>query len=281
MKPVFYQGKKKAFTLSFDDATTQDYRLVELFNKYNVKCTFNLNSGRFGVKEDTKGFPYPSTHNKIEACEVKDLYAGHEVAVHTVTHPFLQYLDEATIYEEVMEDRVALEELVGYPVCGMAYPYGTYNDLVVDILADCGIKYSRTVETTKAFGYPQDFLKWHPTCHFGDDIMDEMTDKFISIGHDGGVMRHLPIYYVWGHSFELDGNGTWEKMEELLKKVSGIHDVWYATNMELVEYYEALQNLVVSADGTMVKNNSAISVWMEDDGNVIEIKPGETKMSIN
>ena len=35
----------KLLTFSFDDAVTQDARLVRLFDKYGLKCTFNLNSG--------------------------------------------------------------------------------------------------------------------------------------------------------------------------------------------------------------------------------------------
>ena len=43
-----WNGKMKALTFSFDDAVTQDIRFVELLNKYGMKCTFNLHSGRFG-----------------------------------------------------------------------------------------------------------------------------------------------------------------------------------------------------------------------------------------
>ena len=39
--------KKKMFTLSYDDNVLQDKRLVELLNKYGLKCTFNVNSGIF------------------------------------------------------------------------------------------------------------------------------------------------------------------------------------------------------------------------------------------
>ena len=41
-------GKKKAVTFSFDDGDTQDQRLIEIFDKYGLKCTFNLNSELLG-----------------------------------------------------------------------------------------------------------------------------------------------------------------------------------------------------------------------------------------
>ena len=46
-----YNGKTKAVTFSYDDAVFQDIRLIDIFNKYNLKCTFNLNSGRLGINE--------------------------------------------------------------------------------------------------------------------------------------------------------------------------------------------------------------------------------------
>ena len=43
-----FNGKNKAVTFSFDDGLTQDIRLLEILNKYDLKCTFNLNSERLG-----------------------------------------------------------------------------------------------------------------------------------------------------------------------------------------------------------------------------------------
>lgn len=43
-----FNGKMKAITFSYDDGVTQDIYLIELLNKYNLKCTFNLNSELLG-----------------------------------------------------------------------------------------------------------------------------------------------------------------------------------------------------------------------------------------
>ena len=71
----FPGGKHKALTMSYDDGKLQDRRLVEIFNRYGIRGTFNLNSGLFGRPE------------RIDAAEIPELYRGHEVACHTVTHP--------------------------------------------------------------------------------------------------------------------------------------------------------------------------------------------------
>ena len=43
-----FNGKNKALTFSFDDGVTQDERLINIFNKYGLKGTFNLNSEFLG-----------------------------------------------------------------------------------------------------------------------------------------------------------------------------------------------------------------------------------------
>ena len=40
-----WNGKLKAVTFSYDDGVMMDKRLVEIFNRYGMKATFNLNSG--------------------------------------------------------------------------------------------------------------------------------------------------------------------------------------------------------------------------------------------
>ena len=44
----FKDGKSKIVTMSYDDGTIHDRRLVEIFNKYGIKGTFHLNSGFLG-----------------------------------------------------------------------------------------------------------------------------------------------------------------------------------------------------------------------------------------
>ena len=90
--------------------------MIEIFNKYHLKATFNLNSERLGVG------------NKNKPEDVKHIYAGHEVAAHTLTHPWLPHIiDDKEVIRQVEQDRLNLSELVGYEVCEMAYPGGGYS----------------------------------------------------------------------------------------------------------------------------------------------------------
>jgi len=227
---IFPDGKKKCLTLSFDDQITQDRRLIAILKKYDLKCTFNLNSGTFGLKGEVEVLGHKASHNKIERSEAKDLYKGFEIAAHTVNHPDLTKLSEEEIRKEVTEDVKSLQELAENQIIGMAYPYGTFNDDVVRILKECGIKYCRTVNQTVDFSLPKDFVVWHPSGHFGDDYMDELTERFLNTDEPA-------LLYVWGHSYEFDALDSWAEFEDFCKKVSGRDDIWYATNGEVYNWF--------------------------------------------
>ena len=89
--------------------------------------------------------------------------------------------------------------------------------------------------------------------------------------------QHLFLMYVWGHSYEFDKDNNWDMMEEFCKTVSNREDIWYATNIEIVDYMEAFDRLQFSADLSFVYNPSVMSVWLLiDDKRVIEIPGGAT-----
>ncbi|HUW32773.1 MAG TPA: polysaccharide deacetylase family protein [Planctomycetota bacterium] len=255
---LFPGGRKKALTMSYDDGVIHDRRLVEIFNRYGIRGTFHLNSGKLRAP----GY--------ISASDVRELYAGHEVSVHTVTHPYLGDLPRELIVEEIVSDRKALEKLAGYPVRGMSYPFGTWDDRVLELLPACGIEYARTTESHRGFHIPRDFLTWGATCHHKFDLLD-LVRQFAAPSH----WFRLPLFYVWGHSYEFENDKNWGLIEEFCKVVSGDDSTWYATNIEIVDYVQAIRRVQSSADGTMLRNPSAISVWLTADGQPREIKPGE------
>ena len=61
----------------------------------------------------------------------------------------------------------------------------------------------------------------------------------------------LSLLYIWGHAYEFDDNGNWSDMEEFCRMMTNLPDVWYATNIEIYRYFEALRALVTSADGSL------------------------------
>jgi peptidoglycan/xylan/chitin deacetylase (PgdA/CDA1 family) len=264
-------GKSKALTLSYDDGVVQDIRLMKILDKHGIKATFNINTGLF-IPEDTVRQRF---HGRMKWSEAKALYtgSGHEVAVHAVTHPFMEKLKSAELLREILDDRQAIEREFGTIARGMAYPYGTYNNKVVDILARCGIAYARTVHSTHTFGLPENWLTLHPTCHHKDAQLEELAKRFI----EGDNRYHHPeLFYLWGHSYEFDNDDNWDVIERFAAYAGGHDHVWYATNIEVYDYVQAYNRLETGYDKTLIHNPSAIDVWVEQKGKVYRIPAGET-----
>jgi len=201
---------KKMCVFSFDDNKTHDYKMTEIFDKYGVKCTYNVNSyciGKEGYVD--RGF-------------IKELSTRHEIACHTVTHPKGLHLEDLdTIKREITEDKKALEDLIGRQILGMAYPYGEYNEKVIGVLKDAGLKYARTVEDTFSFSEPKDFYKWHPSCHQSKalSVIEEFKNK------DQGVL------FIWGHSIEFKDD--WNKLIDILERIKDIENLEFMTSEQV------------------------------------------------
>ena len=83
------------------------------------------------------------------------------------------------------------------------------------------------------------------------------------------------MFYLWGHSYEFEIDNNWNVIENFAKDMSGKDDIWYATNIEIVDYLDAARRVLVSVNGDFAYNPSAKSVWLEVDKKAVEIKGGE------
>nr|WP_294489518.1 polysaccharide deacetylase family protein [uncultured Anaerosporobacter sp.] len=267
---LFPEGKRKAVTFSYDDGLVHDRKLVELFNTYHVKGTFNLNSGELGRIEVENINGVKQDNSTVTAKEVRQLYNGHEVASHTVTHPSLPALDTSVMSYEVITDRKNLEDITGYIVNGFAYPYGTYNDTVKSVLQMCGIQYARTVISTHQFELPTNPLEWNPTCHHNDDKLMELAKEFCE---EDDIYRRLRLFYIWGHSYEFARNNDWDTIKNLLKYMQPyLSDIWVATNSDIITYYNAFKQAKYYADGSTIINTSGIDLYFEGNDGPIVVK---------
>ncbi len=269
----FPKGRAKALTLSYDDGTEQDIRLIRIMNQNGLKGTFNLNSGRFAPEGTV--YPPEEFHRKMTVRQVKEVYtdSGHEVAVHGLTHPFLEKLPESMAMWELLKDRENLENTFRTIVRGMAYPFGTCNDTVVECLKKAGLVYGRTTISSHSFDIPADWFRLQATCHHNDPELMPLVRKFI----EEMPAREPWMFYLWGHSFEFETGDNWEVIEEFAAFAGGHEDVWYATNIQIHDYVQAYWRLEFSVDGRQVYNPTVTELFFEKDGEMYSILPGEKK----
>ena len=222
----------KILTFSYDDGVTQDIRLIELFNKYGMKATFNLNSELLGKPGELIREEKHVWHNKVAPQDVRNVYAGHEVASHTLDHPALPLQTDEEIIRQVEQDRLTLSELCGYEVVGFAYPGGgvNYNSHVADVIrANTGVRYARTTVASDNFDKQENLFEFKPTIHHYPswDKVYATCERFLSLPADTDA-----LFYVWGHSYELDIAKDWDRFEEFLQMMANKKDVHYLTNKE-------------------------------------------------
>lgn len=265
----FPEGKAKALTMSYDDGKLQDERLVAIFNRYGIKGTFNINYELMRTEQEEGKKPqYP----RLPMDRIKELYEGHEVATHTMTHPTIERCPLVEVAQEILEDRKNLERLTGGLVRGHAYPNGSYSEEIKQLFRQLGIAYGRVVESVPNYALPKDPLEWHPTCHHTDPELMKKAEFFANFQK----RQYLKLMYVWGHSYEFDDKDNWDVIEKFCEYMGGREDIWYATNIEIIDYMEAAKNLKFSADNESVYNPSAQSVWLQvDDKKIVEIKGGQ------
>ena len=271
----FPGGKQRALTLSYDDGVQQDIRMIDILDKYGIKCTFNVNG--YSFEEDERSFPEGQVHRRMARREAAEVFSraianGHEVATHGYSHPFLDKLPSDLATYEIIEDRKRLEEMLGAVIKGHAYPFGATSDQVVEILRNCGIFYARTTVSTGRFDVPADWLRMPATCHHNDPSLMKLADNFLAQDR----YQHPRLFYLWGHTYEFDMDNNWEVIEKFAEYIGNRDNVWYANNMQVYEYVEAYRALRFSANGNIVYNPSALTVWFSSNNVNVKVSPGET-----
>ena len=278
--PLFPDGKQKAFTMSYDDGNDCDVRLTQMMRRYGIRGTFNLNSGL--MPDAPQENPPGKRWHRMSMAECLETFGDDmEIAIHGASHPWWNLLPAAAAMADILDDRMALEKATGKLVRGAAYPFGTWNEDVVSVLRQAGVQYCRTTKCTGGFRFPAkgqngDFLLWDPTSRNRDPKMEELGEKFLT----GDPREYLWVYYLWGHSYEFVADDSWERMEAFLQRMGGHDEVWYPTNIELIDYYHAYRALRSDASGGFLTNPTDLDVWVRhrsgQDVRTIRIPAGQS-----
>lgn len=213
----------KFFLLSFDDGTIWDRRFVELLNRYDIQCTFNLNSGLedfVWLYEDR--FP---VRRQILA-ETLSQYRGHEVASHSLHHHWLNTLTPPQLSREVGEDCKALEEIFGLREIGFGVPFTACGEREIRIIRKF-VRYIRLSAFSDSFALPED--PYHIPIHglYNDPDIREKIARFAENELEDS------LFVMAGHSYEFEVLDHWEYIEDLLQYVKSF-GFEIVTTMEFV-----------------------------------------------
>lgn len=132
--------------LTFDDGYTDFLtRALPALRHWNCGATLFVLPGRLGSVNawDPLGprKPLLSADGVRQAAD-----AGVEIGSHGLTHIDLTRADDATLRAEVSDSRTLLTELIGAPVDGFCYPYGTIDRRAVAAVREAGYTYACAID---------------------------------------------------------------------------------------------------------------------------------------
>ena len=235
MAKLYPGGKKKAFNITYDDGVLQDERFVAMLNKYGIKGTFNLNSQ---LMQEAFSWTHPNGMQvkRLSPERAKHLYDGHEVASHTLTHPYMHGLTDAELYRQMKSDKENLEKLFDREVRGFAVPFDYYDDRIAACAKACGFAYARKSEFSGSFTPCADAYHWKTGIYHIDPELTNFVAAFLN------TQEELAVCQIVGHSYDLDAENLWGTMELICAAISKCDDIWFCTNEELVDF-------LISTDG--------------------------------
>jgi D-inositol-3-phosphate glycosyltransferase len=228
-------------TTSWDDGHMLDMRLSQLMKKYGINGTFYI------APHDSE-IELPL---RLAAPQVAELSQHFEIGAHTLTHPYLPSVDAEQARTEIYISKAVLEEWTGKSIRSFCYPKGGYTQRDVEIVREAGFTLGRTVDRF-SLSTGDNALQLPTTIHTYDHFSDlwpvfslarynpvrfarlyrrwdrQAIALFDKATIDGGV------FHLWGHSWEIEKNGDWDRLERVFAHIGKRADVRYVANGELV-----------------------------------------------
>ncbi|MDA3797821.1 MAG: polysaccharide deacetylase family protein [Kiritimatiellae bacterium] len=194
----------------WDDGISADIRLTDILRRHSAKATFNINAGLHG--DDRMG-EWEHKGTKVIRMgwqEMKEALDGFVIANHSLSHPHLEQLSYDKIIIELAEGRERLQQFFQQDVRGFAYPFGSYNEEVIEALRETGHIYARTCKNVENVFPPENPMEFHSNCHFLASDFLERYEKAKEFG----------VFYFWGHSYEMISENMWVDFENNIKHIS-------------------------------------------------------------
>ena len=267
IKKLYPKGKSKAFNITYDDGVVQDIRFVQLLNKYNIKGTFNLNS-QLMAEEFCWIHPCGMSVKRLPKDVVVELYNGHEVASHTLTHPYMHDMDEEAVMYQLGQDKYNLRQLFGREICGFAVPFDYYSPLIAQCAKNCGFEYARMSQESFSYTPRADYWWWQCGVFHLSENFNSFVENFFAADTE------LALCQIVGHSYDLDAENMWETMENVLSRIAADDDIISMTNIEIVRYLKAMDSAGITAE--YIRNNSSVPLWFCINGKTECVNAGET-----
>ncbi|HTW57376.1 MAG TPA: polysaccharide deacetylase family protein [Terriglobales bacterium] len=247
------EKKEKYVTISVDDGHPTDLRTVDLLHKYGLTATFYV----------------PGTNHEravMTPSEVRDLDRQFEVGSHTMSHIRLTWMPAAKARQEVIDGKKFSEDTLGHEVVAFCYPGGKFNRRIERFVEEAGFLAGRTCRYFLN-DYPKNPFSWDISTYANTYpayvqvrhcLMEAnfagaykylttfkarvpWVDQFVCALED--VSRNGGMAHLYFHSWEIEQNGEWDKLEGLFKVIAQYSDLKPVTNSFLYRRWHERRGL--------------------------------------
>lgn len=143
-------SKKNLISITFDDGLSSILinALPEL-KKRKIPTTIFIPAAKIGnyPKWEQKGQKIYYEDRILNRDEIKELSdQGIEIGSHTLHHTDLRNVHLKVAKEELCLSKSILEQITGEEVVSFSFPYGSYNNDLIDLAFDCGYSFVYTTQ---------------------------------------------------------------------------------------------------------------------------------------
>ena len=254
---VYPNGNHKALIMSYDDGLDDDIALAQLFDRYGIIGTFNLNSGLLDTRAIwNEGKPNEILQTYLSKDTLVHVFKNHEIAVHGTYHKALVGLSDKEILEEINVDIENLTILSDRKISSMAYAFGSTNDHVAEVIGTTPLTNARTVKSSYNFDLPENYYLWSPTCHDSEAL--EYLEAYIYLDS-----HSLSLFYVWGHSWELRDTLRNQNILKFCNIIGDRDDIWYTGAGNFADYHASLKALEIGPQQIVNPEGNGVVYYRE------------------
>lgn len=232
----------KIITTSWDDGDILDFKIAEYLEKYKLKGTFYI----------PKHIPGRKVMNEENLYNLSERF---EIGGHTLNHTNLKKASSKQVAYEVGGCYKWLTEVTGCKPVSFCPPKGYYSNDVITEIYSTGFKIIRTTNLLSPFSAGKLAnttlqVYEHSSFTLFKNIMKRGRINSLNVWLQGGassnllnmvdyylnyILKNDGCLHIWGHSWEIEQKGLWPKLEQILKEVSGMQDVQYLENKQLID----------------------------------------------
>jgi hypothetical protein len=181
----------------------------------------------------------------MTAAQLRELSVAFEIGSHTLHHKVLTSATEQQAWREIVDSKSWVESKTGLPCLMFCAPKGKYWSRHLEMIARAGYLGLRTVELTSLDSprrkaglllMPTTIQAYpHGTLAFAKNAIKRAAFgnlwRFVVHGRSAewptlaqSLLLHAfksgGVFHLWGHSWELQETGQWQRLEEFLRFVS-------------------------------------------------------------